>query len=156
MAWKTTYLVDSAGDKVVETGVDANGKQVSVNDTIVSSSVSVDLSAVANVEHVELLGDQTLSATGDDQANQIRASRNTARNVLTGRGGDDTYYVGLNDVVVEVAGGERTGSFSTWWRWARPHGDPTARSSAWTTTRTWKTSRPTADCAEAIPRKACT
>ncbi|WP_272913820.1 putative Ig domain-containing protein [Xanthomonas citri] len=99
------YLVDSAGDKVVETGVDANGKQVPVNDTIVSSSVSVDLSAVANVEHVELLGDQTLSATGDDQANQIRASRNTARNVLTGRGGDDTYYVGLNDVVVEVAGG---------------------------------------------------
>ncbi|MGD6416342.1 calcium-binding protein, partial [Xanthomonas citri pv. citri] len=60
------YLVDSAGDKVVETGVDANGKQVPVNDTIVSSSVSVDLSAVANVEHVELLGDQTLSATGDD------------------------------------------------------------------------------------------
>ncbi|WP_245951812.1 putative Ig domain-containing protein, partial [Paracidovorax anthurii] len=99
------YVVDSAGDKVVETGVDANGNQISVNDTIVSSSISVDLSGIANVEHIELLGDQVLSATGDDQANQIRASRNTARNVLTGKGGDDTYYVGLNDVVVEAAGG---------------------------------------------------
>nr|WP_269059169.1 putative Ig domain-containing protein [Paracidovorax cattleyae] len=93
------YVVDSLGDKVIETG----GKES--QDTIVSSRISVDLSGQAGIENIELLGSSEISATGDDNANTIRGSRNTARNVLAGKGGDDTYYVGLNDVVVETAGG---------------------------------------------------
>ncbi|WP_230680963.1 putative Ig domain-containing protein [Paracidovorax cattleyae] len=99
------YVLDSAGDKVVERGVDAAGNQLSVNDAIVSSTMSLDLHGIANVENIELLGSLELGATGDDKANVIRASKNTARNVLAGKGGDDTYYVGLNDVVVEEAAG---------------------------------------------------
>ncbi|GKT02447.1 putative Ig domain-containing protein [Acidovorax sp. SUPP3434] len=97
------YVLDSLGDKVVETGIADNGTQLSLNDTVVSSRISIDLPL--NVENIELLGDQAINATGNDQANQIRASRNTARNVLTGKGGDDTYYVGIDDAVVEQAGG---------------------------------------------------
>ncbi|AVS93005.1 hemolysin-type calcium-binding protein [Paracidovorax avenae] len=99
------YVLDSAGDKVVERGVDGAGNQLSVNDAIVSSTLSLDLRGIANVENIELLGSLELSATGDDKANVIRASKNTARNVLAGKGGDDTYYVGLNDIVVEDAAG---------------------------------------------------
>ncbi|ADX48579.1 Ig family protein [Paracidovorax avenae ATCC 19860] len=93
------YVVDSLGDKVIETG----GKES--QDTIVSSRISVDLAGQTGIENIELLGSSEISATGDDNANTIRGSRNTARNVLAGKGGDDTYYVGLNDVVVETAGG---------------------------------------------------
>ncbi|WP_245711350.1 putative Ig domain-containing protein [Paracidovorax valerianellae] len=97
------YVLDSLGDKVVETGIADNGAQLSLDDTVVSSRISIDLPL--HVENIELLGDQAINATGNDQANQIRASRNTARNVLTGKGGDDTYYVGIDDAVVEQAGG---------------------------------------------------
>ncbi len=97
------YEIESTGDIVIETGVNEDGKQISINDTMVSSSISISLPK--NVENIELLGDLEINAVGDDGANQIRASRNTARNILTGGGGDDTYYVGINDVVVEAADG---------------------------------------------------
>ncbi|WP_269321412.1 putative Ig domain-containing protein [Paracidovorax avenae] len=93
------YVVDSLGDKVVETGGQDS------EDTIVSSRISVDLAGQTGIENIELLGSAEISATGDDSANTIRGSRNSARNVLAGKGGDDTYYVGLNDVVVETVGG---------------------------------------------------
>ena len=97
------YVVDNVNDIVVETGVDSNGTQLSTSDTIMSSTISVVLAE--NVENIELLGSLEISATGDANNNEIRASKNFARNVLTGKQGNDTYYVGINDVVVEEANG---------------------------------------------------
>lgn len=97
------YVVDNAGDTVVETGGPLAASGVQRRDVMISSTIS--LTVAADVEDLELLGSQALSATGDTGANQIRASHNTAANILTGLGGDDVYFVDMNDTVVEAAGG---------------------------------------------------
>lgn len=95
----TYYRIDQVGDVVVETGSDS----VSTRDTLISSTISLTL--VDRVENIELLGSVALSATGDDRNNELRASKNTAINHLTGLGGDDVYFVDAGDVVIEAVGG---------------------------------------------------
>ena len=92
----TWYQVDHLQDRVIET-------DASRLDVITSSTIS--LTAVTNIEVLELRGTQALNATGDAGNNDLRGSKNTATNILTGLSGDDTYFVDLNDQVIEAAGG---------------------------------------------------
>jgi Ca2+-binding RTX toxin-like protein len=94
----TWYVVDNLGDVVIETAP----LQVSY-DVITSSAIS--LVAVENVEVLELRGELPLSATGDARDDDLRGSKNSGANVLTGMAGNDTYLVGPGDMVVEASAG---------------------------------------------------
>jgi Ca2+-binding RTX toxin-like protein len=97
MAGNDTYVL-TAGDTISEA---ANGG----NDTAESSVISLDLANYANVENIRLTGSLTLSAKGNAGANILDGSANTAVNALTGLGGNDTYILGLGDLVIEAANG---------------------------------------------------
>jgi trimeric autotransporter adhesin len=88
-----TYVV-TANDIVVE--ADSEG-----TDTI-QSSVTFYLANVANVENLTLTGSNAINATGNSFGNILTG--NSGANQLSGGGGDDTYYVGWLDTVVESAG----------------------------------------------------
>ncbi len=76
------------------------------NDTVFSSTISLDLANFANVENVHLLGSTAgLSAKGTALANTLSGDGNTTANVLTGLDGDDLYFVGTGDTVVETTTG---------------------------------------------------
>jgi Ca2+-binding RTX toxin-like protein len=92
-----TYNV-GYGDSIVET---ANGGTA---DTVISRYISLDLAYYANVENLGLLGAALLNARGNNGANILDGSQNTAGNMLTGLGGNDIYIVGAGDRVTEVAG----------------------------------------------------
>jgi Ca2+-binding RTX toxin-like protein len=92
-----TYIV-GAGDTVVE----AAGAGM---DAVQSRTISLNLAAYPGVENIILAGALPLSATGNAGANGIDGASNSAANVLSGLGGDDIYYVGAGDTIVEAAGG---------------------------------------------------
>ncbi|MCX7378009.1 MAG: hypothetical protein NTY94_14875 [Alphaproteobacteria bacterium] len=93
-----TYVI-GAGDTIVE---EVGGGI----DTVQSALISLDLRQFANtVENATLLGTLALSATGTSLDNVLNGATNSAANVLTGLGGNDTYGVGVGDTVVEAAGG---------------------------------------------------
>jgi Ca2+-binding RTX toxin-like protein len=112
-------VLDSAGNgaKNILTGLGGNDIYViGVGDTVVeevgggsdtvqSAAISLDLTLFTSVENATLLGSIALSAKGTNGDNVLNGATNTAANVLTGLGGDDTYGVGLGDTVVEAAGG---------------------------------------------------
>src|SRR5262245_1960803 len=58
-----TYVVDSAGDVIIEAVGDTNDR--------IQASISIDLNAAAyaNVEHLTLTGTAALNATGNDDEN---------------------------------------------------------------------------------------
>lgn len=98
-----TYFVDHASDLVVEL---ANQGYDSVNSTI-------SYTLTANVENLTLLGTANINATGNAESNLIVG--NSGNNVITsgtdfevdylhGKGGNDTYYVGVMDNVYEDEG----------------------------------------------------
>ncbi|MGQ0598529.1 putative Ig domain-containing protein [Aquabacterium sp.] len=73
------YVVDNAADTVFE--ITGEG-----NDTI-ASYISKTLAADDAIENIELLGEGSINATGNDQVNTLVG--NIAANVLKGMGGDD-------------------------------------------------------------------
>ncbi|MCE6958305.1 calcium-binding protein [Cereibacter sphaeroides] len=90
-----TYLVDAAGDAVVEalrSGTDT-----------VKSSVSFTLGA--NVERLVLSGSSAINGTGNTGANAITG--NAAANVLNGGGGADTLTGGAGNDTYVTDGGDR-------------------------------------------------
>ncbi len=86
-----TYVVDNAGDIVVENAGEGN-------DTVQSY---ISFTDVGNIENVTLLGTAAINATTGAGNNVLTG--NSAANVLTGGAGDDTYVVGAGDSVVENA-----------------------------------------------------
>jgi Ca2+-binding RTX toxin-like protein len=106
-AGNDTYVIDSASDKIGETGSDAG-------DTV-QAAIAVDLSLApfTGIENVTLTGTGTINATGSGIANRLVG--NDGANVLDGKGGadtleggkgNDTYLVDSSaDSVVEIAGG---------------------------------------------------
>ncbi|CAK0769201.1 serralysin [Gammaproteobacteria bacterium] len=98
-----TYLVDNAGDVVVE--------QAGGGTDQIKSSVTYTL--LANVENLALTGTDHLNGTGNEFANALVG--NSGDNILdglvgadtmTGGAGNDTYLVdNAGDVVLEQAGG---------------------------------------------------
>ena len=85
-----------AGDIVLE-AVDGG------NDTVRSAAIDLDLANYANVENVTLSGTLALNAFGNDGDNVLRGDLATGANILTGRGGNDTYFVDAGDSVDESA-----------------------------------------------------
>ena len=99
LAGDDRYVV-GVGDTIVEAAGTLGG-----NDTVLSFSMSLDLANYLNVENVELVGTTTgLNAKGNTGANIIHGDTNTTANILTGLGGNDTYYLGTGDSIVEAAG----------------------------------------------------
>lgn len=94
-----TYVFNAAGDVATELaneGIDT-----------IRSTVSINLGNAkhANIENVVLLGAAGISATGNAEANLLDGSQNTAKNILNGGAGNDTYIVDGIDTVLEQASG---------------------------------------------------
>lgn len=89
-----TYVVDNVGDVIVEKTV--GGGQV-------ETSVSYTLSK--NLLNIKLTGSSAIDGTGNELNNTLDGRSNSAANVLAGQAGDDTYYLGVGDTIVETAGG---------------------------------------------------
>jgi Ca2+-binding RTX toxin-like protein len=99
LAGNDTYRV-GAGDKIFETATGGN-------DTVASGTMNLNLASYANVENIQLDGSTAWSATGNIKANTINGEFNSAANVLSGLAGDDTYFVGAGDKIIETATGGR-------------------------------------------------
>jgi Ca2+-binding RTX toxin-like protein len=87
-----TYVVDNAGDMLVE---EADGGTDSIR-----SSVTWTLGA--NFENLTLTGASAINGSGNGLDNWLTG--NDGINTLAGGAGNDTYVVGLGDIVVEQAG----------------------------------------------------
>jgi Ca2+-binding RTX toxin-like protein len=90
------YVADNTGDRATEA---AGGGTDTVESYI---SLSLSTSAWANVENLTLAGNAAINGTGNSSANILTG--NSAANVLIGGIGNDTYYVGAGDSVVENSG----------------------------------------------------
>ncbi len=88
-----SYLVDNVGDVVLEAST------ITTEIDTVQSAITYTLGA--NVENLILMGASAINGTGNSSANKLTG--NSAVNVLTGGLGNDTYIVGLGDVVVEAS-----------------------------------------------------
>ncbi|PZQ48731.1 MAG: hypothetical protein DI556_13005 [Rhodovulum sulfidophilum] len=102
-----TYVVDDAGDRVIESTGGASGGV----DTVLSS---VSFTLGANLEHLTLTGGNSLSGTGNGLGNILTGG--DGWDSLAGRGGADTLIGGLgNDTLLGGAGNDvlAGGAYST-------------------------------------------
>lgn len=97
-----TYIVKDTGDVIVEYAGDGN-------DTVWST---VDYTLSANVENIAAAGTANTTLTGNALANILDGTFSASVNTLKGLAGDDQYYLGLGDLVVEAAGGGTDTIFS--------------------------------------------
>ncbi len=102
-----TYLVDDAGDVVIEEA-DAG------TDTIKTALASYVLLTGSNVENLTYTGTGAFTGTGNELANTITGGAGADRldggddlvkDSLRGGAGDDVYVVRIGDTVTEAAGG---------------------------------------------------
>ena len=89
-----SYYIDNAGDTVLENAGEGND--------IVYSSITYTLGA--NLERLYLTGTAAVSATGNELNNTLYGHANSAVNTLSGGLGNDVYYAGAGDTVIENAG----------------------------------------------------
>jgi VCBS repeat-containing protein len=87
-----TYLVDDAGDAVIEAAGEGS-------DTVVSV---ISYTLGTNVENLALAGTAAIDGTGNEVDNILAG--NSAANGLAGGAGNDTYFVSAGDTVTEAAG----------------------------------------------------
>ena len=92
-----TYVVDEAGDQVIEA---ADGGV----DVVTSSTISLSLASLVNIENLTLAGSINIDATGNGLANILTG--NDGKNTLNGGGGADTLIGGKGDdvYVADTAG----------------------------------------------------
>lgn len=95
-----TYVVDSLGDTIVEPE-SSNG--YNSNDTV-RTAISYSIEDLPAIENIELIGLETTTATGNSGDNRLNGELSNAANTLIGGLGNDTYLIGLNDIVVEAEG----------------------------------------------------
>lgn len=96
-----TYIVDNAGDVVVENS--GSGMDV------VRSSISYRM--VSNVEELVLTGSANINGTGNTGANVLRG--NSGNNALNGHNGNDVIYGGLGNDVLTGGYGKDAFVFNT-------------------------------------------
>lgn len=100
-AGNDTYILDNA---LNDTIVERSGPEAGTADRMMSATVSLDMSRFAGVEIAQLMGSLALTVTGSAGSDRILADGNSAANVLRGGGGNDAYYVGVGDTIIEAAG----------------------------------------------------
>jgi trimeric autotransporter adhesin len=88
------YIVDSLADVVTENAAEGS-------DTIMTA---LSLTLGAEVENLTLTGFAAVTGTGNGLGNILRGNLNLAANQLVGGDGDDTYFIGAGDTVVELFG----------------------------------------------------
>ncbi len=90
-----TFYVDNIGDQVIASGL--------IN---VFSSVDFALPEFASdASFLTLTGSNAIRGVGNRGSNTLDGRQNAAANILEGGGGNDTYWAGANDVIVEQANG---------------------------------------------------
>jgi Ca2+-binding RTX toxin-like protein len=95
------FRVDSAADQVSENANEGT-------DTV-ESAITYTLGA--NLENLTLIGSAVIDGTGNTLANILVG--NDAANKLTGGAGNDTYYIGAGDTIVEASSGGTDSVFSS-------------------------------------------
>jgi trimeric autotransporter adhesin len=105
-AGNDTYVVDSLGDRIVETGLtSATGQDA------VLASLTYSLATLGSIEDLILTGSANINATGNGLNNRLTG--NSGDNVLNGGAGDDildggegndTYVIDAGDTIFEYSG----------------------------------------------------
>lgn len=90
-----TYIVNETGDVVTELAGEGT-------DTVWSS---VTYTLAAELENIAAAGSTATTLTGNAKDNILDGTNNTAINTLVGLAGNDTYYIGSNDLITEAVGG---------------------------------------------------
>ena len=92
-----TYIVDNAGDSIVESGGGGTDS--------VQSSISLDLSAFTSLENLTLTGAGNINGTGSGTSNILTG--NSGNNILDGQGNPDTLIGGAgNDTIIGGLGND--------------------------------------------------
>ncbi len=89
-----TYVADATTDIITE--------NLNEGTDTVETAITFDLTNIANVENLTLLGTGLINATGNTLGNTLTG--NSAVNTLSGGAGDDTYFITSGDIVTEATG----------------------------------------------------